>query len=407
MKKNFTILIALLLCSNTAFAEVWSGSGYKGKFEAKEVTPSTTNFNHNLSTADNTVQKALDTLDNLIIPSGITIDSTTISSGTDLCVLFQKNGKVSQSQFGKFDPDGNGSGGGLFIADGGAGYPGFQINFETSQVAKIYWDNDLGFTHFDSAAQVAFGSNVFLGDTALMAGYGVWSSSSISLFNSATFNVGFNENPSKVNMFSESGDGLGILSVGDANLAELFKVAGSTSSSYTISFGDVDVENADSLFTITNNSFTFLNGIMTVSAGIKGTATNDSATAGNVGQVSTSTVTIASGTSLTTATAANIRTLSLTAGDWMVSGNVNFGATTATVTGTSAGISSTSATLPTDGTEVYSGVQVTVVSETDSVTLPAKEISLASTTTIYLVGKSTFSAGSVKAGGSITAVRIR
>lgn len=131
------------------------------------------------------------------------------------------------------------------------------------------------------------------------------------------------------------------------------------------------------------------------------------ATAGNVGQTITNAIPSGSATALTTATAKNVTSISLTAGDWDVSGNVNFSAATATVTGTSGGITTTSATMPTDGTEVFSGVQVTLLSETDSVTISRKQINVSSTTTVYLVGKSTFSAGSVSAFGSITARRVR
>lgn len=141
--------------------------------------------------------------------------------------------------------------------------------------------------------------------------------------------------------------------------------------------------------------------------GIVGTTTNNDASAGSVGEAVSSLVAVGSPISLTTATGANITSISLTAGDWDVSGNVNFSASTATVTGTSGGITATSATVPTDGSEVYSGVQVTLLSETDSVTIPAKRFSLSGTTTIYLVGKSTFSAGTVGGFGSITARRRR
>lgn len=140
---------------------------------------------------------------------------------------------------------------------------------------------------------------------------------------------------------------------------------------------------------------------------IVGVTTGSAAAAGNVGQVISSAIASGSAVSLTTATGANVTSISLTAGDWDVSGNVNFAASTATVTGASGGVTSTSATVPTDGTEVYSGVQVTLVSENDSVTIPHKQINVSSTTTIYLVGKCTFSAGTVGAFGAITARRVR
>lgn len=142
-------------------------------------------------------------------------------------------------------------------------------------------------------------------------------------------------------------------------------------------------------------------------SGLVGTTTNNDANAGSVGEYAHSEVPIGSPVSLTTTTGANITSLSLTAGDWEVSGNINFSASTATVTGTSGGITATTGTVPTDGTEVYSGVQVTLLSETDSVTIPPKRFSLSGTTTVYLVGKSTFSAGSVGGFGAIKARRVR
>jgi hypothetical protein len=148
-------------------------------------------------------------------------------------------------------------------------------------------------------------------------------------------------------------------------------------------------------------------GLITPVGGILGVTDASNATAGNDGEFVSSLIASGSAVSLTTATAANITSISLTAGDWDVEGNIDFSASTATVTGTSGGISTTTATVPTDGSEVYSGVQVTLLSENDAVTLPRKRISISGTTTVYLVGKSTFSAGSVSAFGSITARRVR
>jgi hypothetical protein len=118
---------------------------------------------------------------------------------------------------------------------------------------------------------------------------------------------------------------------------------------------------------------------------------------------------VASGSpvALTTATSANITSISLTAGDWDVEGNINFAGASATYTGASAGISTTSVTVPTDGTEVFSGAQFTVLTATDGVSVPRKRINVTSTTTVYLIGRATFSAGTVGAYGSITARRIR
>lgn len=141
--------------------------------------------------------------------------------------------------------------------------------------------------------------------------------------------------------------------------------------------------------------------------GTAGTPINDSAAIGMVGEIISSAIVVGSATSLTTATAKNVTSISLTAGDWDVEGNVNFTETTATASARSAGITSTSATVPVDGTESYCGVQSTITSELNSITLPRKRVSLAATTTIYLVGKATFSAGTVSGFGSISARRVR
>lgn len=140
---------------------------------------------------------------------------------------------------------------------------------------------------------------------------------------------------------------------------------------------------------------------------LQGTATNDSAAAGSVGENPHSEIVAGSAVSLTTATAANVTSISLTAGDWDVRGNVNFAGASSTVTARSGGLTATSATVPTDGTEVFAGGQTTTTSETTSVSVPSKRFSLASTTTIYLVGKATFSAGTMGEFGSISARRVR
>jgi len=156
-----------------------------------------------------------------------------------------------------------------------------------------------------------------------------------------------------------------------------------------------------------NESPVFLGGGGSVAASVVGTTAAGNATAGYVGEFVNSLVASGSPVSLTTATPANVTSISLTAGDWDVEGNINFSASSATVTGTQGGISTTTASLPTDGSEVYSGVQVTLLSEKDSVSMPRKRINVSSTTTVFLVAQSTFSAGSVGAFGTINARRVR
>lgn len=134
---------------------------------------------------------------------------------------------------------------------------------------------------------------------------------------------------------------------------------------------------------------------------------NGSASAGDLGEFVQTLVAAGSAVSLTTATAADIASISLTAGDWDVEGWVNFAATGGTTTGRVASISATSATHPIDGSQIHQGYQTTTLTETTSVSLPRKRISLAATTTIYLVATGTFSAGSMAGFGGINARRCR
>lgn len=139
-----------------------------------------------------------------------------------------------------------------------------------------------------------------------------------------------------------------------------------------------------------------------------GTATNDSAAAGDVGELLTATAAPAA-VALTTATQANVTSVSLTAGDWEVSGEVNYtpaGTTSITVIGQ--GVSTTSATLGAQDTysqdafaaNVPGAIVITKIA-------PTIRISLAATTTVYLVARATFTVAALSAGGTIRARRVR
>lgn len=140
---------------------------------------------------------------------------------------------------------------------------------------------------------------------------------------------------------------------------------------------------------------------------LPGTATNDSASAGNVGEFVTAQRTRATATSLTTATPVNTTSISLTAGDWNVFGVAGFGgaSTSALVVG---GSSTTSATLPgLDSGQEYAFPGLNVSSGDASIPIPMQRFSLAATTTIYLIGYAEFSVGTVNAYGTLSARRVR
>ena len=143
---------------------------------------------------------------------------------------------------------------------------------------------------------------------------------------------------------------------------------------------------------------------------VGGSTTNDSASAGFVGETISSALGSGSAVALSTGTAANITTISLTAGDWDVTGQVAFlFVATTTVTGLAGGVNTVSATLPgfNTGTSqtIYSsfapGAQVITQ------TVPRQRISLASTSTVFLIAQAVFAVSTLSAYGSITARRRR
>jgi hypothetical protein len=138
--------------------------------------------------------------------------------------------------------------------------------------------------------------------------------------------------------------------------------------------------------------------------GIVGTTTNNNAQAGSVGEYATNTT---SGTSLTSGTAANATSVSLTAGDWDVSGEVTYSAGASCVpTIFSQSISTTSATSGGSGAQTIWSTTFGTAS-TSVMPTPRVRLSLSATTTVYLTANSNFSGGTMTAAGFIRARRIR
>jgi hypothetical protein len=164
--------------------------------------------------------------------------------------------------------------------------------------------------------------------------------------------------------------------------------------------------------TTSNLSVTNAAGSITLAASAKqlpGTATNDAAAAGNLGELISATVLSGSAVSLSNNTAKDVTSISLTAGDWDVWGNVAYvaGGTTI-ITNAFAWTSQTSATLP---TAPNTGAEASWVGSVTGVApiLPAgmQRISLGSTTTVYLSTQAAFTVSTLTAYGYIGARRVR
>jgi len=136
-----------------------------------------------------------------------------------------------------------------------------------------------------------------------------------------------------------------------------------------------------------------------------GTTSAGNATAGDIGEVMTSNIPIASKVSVSNNTAKNVTSLSLTAGDWDVYGNVTFtigGSCTVIIAWTS----TTSATLP-DNSLWAAQVDAGGVGNNSALVAPILRVNVNTTTTVYLGAYATFSTSTVDASGTIYARRVR
>lgn len=144
-------------------------------------------------------------------------------------------------------------------------------------------------------------------------------------------------------------------------------------------------------------------GSFQVSATAFGTAVNTSGTQSGT-QTGTSATTLSNGV------INNIGAIQLTAGDWDVSGVVAYHSASGTTipADVKQGISTTSATLGALGTFSYDYIAVALAAADDPVyPTPVVRISIAATTTVYLIGMSDFTVSTLIAYGQMRARRVR
>ena len=139
---------------------------------------------------------------------------------------------------------------------------------------------------------------------------------------------------------------------------------------------------------------------------IVGTATNNNASAGSVGEFNSNS---AGSVALTTNTSANVGQLSLTAGDYDVWVTGFFSGTGSTsVTEVQLGISTTSATMPSNTNFQFFINRVPASLDYQATpTVGPFRVSIASTTTYYGVARATFTASTYAVTGTIRIRRVR
>jgi hypothetical protein len=151
---------------------------------------------------------------------------------------------------------------------------------------------------------------------------------------------------------------------------------------------------------VDGTTITATSGVISASAFL-GTTTNNDAAPGYIGEYPTPTL---ASTALTTNVAKTVQSLSLTAGDWDVEGYISI---TYSTNGqdTSAGISLVNNTMPSAGFGVCEMTGSNVSSYQN--TTGTRRVSIAVTTTVYLVAQCSFIGGTGTAQGEIRARRVR
>lgn len=140
----------------------------------------------------------------------------------------------------------------------------------------------------------------------------------------------------------------------------------------------------------------------------KGTATNDNAAAGYMGEIANSSITAFTNFPAT-GVIGDLTSISLTAGDWDVSALAEFTANGATSTSVTMGIDTVAGNSGNCGVVGVSRQQCLVpTAATDSSgSVPAYRISVSGTTTVYLKYTASYTIGTPQAAGSIRARRAR
>lgn len=158
-----------------------------------------------------------------------------------------------------------------------------------------------------------------------------------------------------------------------------------------------------------NNYGSWLRGI-TIIDNFRGTTTNDNAAAGMVGEYISATVLSGAAVAIATATATNVASISLTPGDWDVSGFITAGYTGTAMTRLLGWTSASSATLPVFPNNGGAGGHESINGTSGiglNTVVGVQRFSLATTTSIYLSTYVTFTNGAAAVFGFIRARRMR
>jgi hypothetical protein len=141
---------------------------------------------------------------------------------------------------------------------------------------------------------------------------------------------------------------------------------------------------------------------------VVGVIDGSTAPAGSVGEPITSVIAVGSAVALTTLVAANVTSISLTAGEWDVYGVLDLHpAATTTISQVQGGPSATTGTLGTQD-QFFTDTHAIPAGLADPAwVIPRVRVRVSATTTYFLVAKATFAVSTLSAYGSLIAIRAR
>lgn len=215
-----------------------------------------------------------------------------------------------------------------------------------------------------------------------------------------------------VTYINNNSGGSGTVNSGTTGQLAYYSATGTAVSGLTTGTGvltalGINVGSAGAFVTFNGALGTPSSGVLTNFTGTQiGTTAGGNAAAGQVGEFMTSYIANASGVSISSSTPTNMTSLSLTAGDWDVWGNIAFTNGT-TATNLFAWISTTSATIPESSLRGGINEASGTIQPDTNINAPTVRISISSTTTVYISGYCQIVSGSWAMAGTLSARRVR
>lgn len=152
-----------------------------------------------------------------------------------------------------------------------------------------------------------------------------------------------------------------------------------------------------------SNIPTTINSKGTSGVNVKGRTDGSTVGSGYFGEIISSSIPSGSPVSIPGSTAKSLTSISLTAGSWIVFGNILFIANAATLNETIVGINQTNNTLPDPS---YTSISAPNASDNSAAVAPMQFFNLNSTTTIYVVGLHGSASGAPTMCGNLVGVRV-